>query len=216
MSEAAAAVRQAWIAAVAGAGGDPDVAAETADDLLAAYGSAARHYHGPAHVRDVLVAINAVTEHAQLSDEDRAATVLAGCAHDVVYDGRPGEDERASAMWAGEALLRAASPATLVARVQQLVLVTADHVPPPGDDAAAVLTDADLAILGSAPEDYDAYAAGVRAEYAHLPDDDWRRGRAEVLRGLLTRDPLYATAAGRQRWEAAARANLDRELDALT
>ena len=35
-----------------------------------------------------------------LDDDTAALVALAACAHDVVYDGRPGADERASAEWA--------------------------------------------------------------------------------------------------------------------
>ena len=90
---------------------------------------------------------------------------------------------------------------------------TADHVATDGD--TAVLLDADLAVLGSEPAAYQAYVTGVRAEYAHLDADAWRVGRAAVLRDLLGRRPLYATAPGRARWEARAGANMAAELAAL-
>ena len=63
---------------------------------------------------------------------------------------------------------------------------TADHQVPPGvePDAAAVVIDADLSILAAEPARYSAYVAGVRAEYGHVDDAAWRRGRADVLRRL--------------------------------
>jgi predicted metal-dependent HD superfamily phosphohydrolase len=39
---------------------------------------------------------------------------------------------------------------------------------------------------------------------------------AEVMTKLLARDPPYGTGAARRRWEAAARANIARELESLT
>ena len=62
---------------------------------------------------------------------------------------------------------------------------------------------------------YADYLAGVRREYAALPDRDFARGRAAVLRDLAGRPALFHTATGRARWETAARANLARELAAL-
>ena len=59
--------------------------------------------------------------------------------------------------------------------------------------SAAVLLDADLAILGADPAAYRAYATGVRVEYAHVPDDAWRTGRAAVLDHFLARDRLFLT-----------------------
>jgi predicted metal-dependent HD superfamily phosphohydrolase len=79
-----------------------------------------------------------------------------------------------------------------------------------------VLVDADLSILGAPAEVYDRYAAAVRAEYAHVPADAWRAGRSAVLRSFLDRPAIFHTAAGRGRWEEAARANLGRERAALT
>ncbi len=81
--------------------------------------------------------------------------------------------------------------------------------------AAALLLDADLAILAAPPRRYAAYADGVRAEYAAVPERTFRAGRADVLARLLTRERLYVTATAQQRWEAAARANLTAELARL-
>ena len=78
-----------------------------------------------------------------------------------------------------------------------------------------VLLDADLAVLGSEPNAYAAYATGVRVEYGHLTDEEWRAGRAVVLQHLLGRDHLYASAPAREWWEARADANLTAELASL-
>ncbi|NBH05559.1 hypothetical protein, partial [Amycolatopsis sp. SID8362] len=130
-------------------------------------------------------------------------------AHDVVYDAKPGEDERASAAWAREALDGVAE--AHVARVEGLILATITHDAPPGDHLATALLDADLAVLGAPPDRYAAYAEGVRQEYAKYPDDVWREGRAAVLEGMLARE-LYRSEAARARWATAAEKNLTAEL----
>jgi predicted metal-dependent HD superfamily phosphohydrolase len=140
---------------------------------------------------------------------------LAAWAHDVVYDGRPGDDERASAAWARRQLTGAGLAGADIARVEGLVLATLDHTAPPGDHLADALLDADLAILGAAPDGYERYRVAVREEYAHVSDDDWRVGRAAVLRSLSDREPLYRTAAARDRWAVTARRNLAGELAGL-
>ena len=177
------------------------------NDLMARYAEAHRRYHDTAHVRQVVRDAVALT-----SGRDRALVALAAWAHDVVYDGRPGDDERASAAWAREELTAAGLADADVARVEGLVLATLDHTPPPGDHLAEALLDADLAILGADPADYERYRLAVRAEYAHVPDDAWRVGRAAVLRSLLDKEPLYRTRAARERWAARARHNLREEL----
>ena len=52
----------------------------------------------------------------------------------------------------------------------------------------------------------------MRREYAHVPDAAFRAGRAAVLRDLLAKPHLFHTAYAREHWEAAARANVEREL----
>ena len=78
-----------------------------------------------------------------------------------------------------------------------------------------MLFDADLAILGSSPAEYQAYVTGVRAEYAHVDDAGWRSGRATVLRTFLDRQQIYVTPTMRAARERRARANLAAELAAL-
>lgn len=80
---------------------------------------------------------------------------------------------------------------------------------------AAVLLDADLAVLGAPPGAYLEYVRRVRAEHSGLNDDEWRQGRSAVLRTLLDRPRLYRTPTGNARWEARARANLTAELAGL-
>ena len=48
-----------------------------------------------------------------------------------------------------------------------------------------------------------------------VPELMYRRGRSEILRGFLNRPSIYQTAWFRQRYENAARANLERALATL-
>ncbi|MFJ4231899.1 hypothetical protein [Cellulosimicrobium cellulans] len=141
-------------------------------------------------------------------------TQLALWFHDAVHDGEAGRDEERSADLA-EARLAGHLHAAAVAEVVRLVLVTTDHSPAAGDGPGALVSDADLAILGSAPDRYTRYVRQVRAEYAHVPDDAFRTGRAAVLRGLLAGGALFRTPQGATLWEDRARANLTDELAAL-
>lgn len=152
---------------------------------------------------------------------DLDATRLAAFFHDAVYrtgapeqarpDAQPSNEE-ASARWAERAL---AHDPRLAARVAALVRATTTHEAAPGDAEADVLLDADLAILAAPPERYARYVAGVRAEYAWVPEPDFRAGRAQVLRDLASRERIFRTAYARARWEDAARVNLAAELDDL-
>ena len=146
---------------------------------------------------------------------DPTAVHLAAWFHDAVYEPARDDNEAASAELARVLLAGAGFAPGLVTEVERLVLLTVGHRPEPGDRNGAVLCDADLAILGADPGDYDAYAREVRQEYAHVPAPAFAVGRAAVLRGLLEQRPLFRTTTGAARWESAARANLTRELTAL-
>ena len=62
---------------------------------------------------------------------------------------------------------------------------------------------------------YAAYTKAVREEYAFVPDEAFREGRAAVLRHLLDLPRLFRTPYGTAHWESAARDNLTTELRLL-
>ena len=196
----------------AGATADDDALGAAGAALLTRWRAPERRYHDAEHLAEVLDGVDLLVTGAR----DAAAVRLAAFFHDAVYEGRPGDDEQRSADLAREVLTALGVSAGRVENVARLVLVTARHDPAPGDDDGAVLSDADLAILASPPERYGRYVQAVRSEYAHVPEDLFRAGRAAVLRALDAAPHLYRTAPGRELWEAAARANLARELTALS
>jgi predicted metal-dependent HD superfamily phosphohydrolase len=147
------------------------------------------------------------------TDFDRVPVLLAAWFHDAVYDGERDAEER-SASWAEEALAPHVDEATLT-EVVRLVRLTEHHRPEDQDANGCALTDADLAILAATHERYDQYVAAVRKEYAHLPDEVFAAGRADVLRQLAAKPQLFHTDHGITAWEAAARNNLARELATL-
>jgi predicted metal-dependent HD superfamily phosphohydrolase len=180
------------------------------DRLLAAYGAPGRGYHDLTHLAEVLAHVDLLADEA----DDLDAVVLAAWFHDAVYDGGADDEER-SAAWAEEELPAAGVAPARVASVARLVRLTATHRPAPDDRDGQVLSDADLAILAADPDRYAAYVAGVRVEYAAVPDDDFRRGRAAVLGDLLDKPALFHTARARELWEERARVNVEREIAAL-
>ncbi|MFJ3218302.1 hypothetical protein ACIPLC_20575 [Kitasatospora sp. NPDC086801] len=180
-------------------------------ELLRRWSEPQRRYHTPEHLHAVLRHVDDLAGHA--ADPD--AVRLAAWFHDAVYRPDRSENEERSAALAVRALTAAGLPAARVAEVERLVLLTVTHHPAPGDRDGEVLCDADLAVLGGAPEAYAAYASAVRAEYAFVPEPDFRAGRAAVLRRLLALPALYRTPTARERFTDAARANLTAELGGL-
>jgi predicted metal-dependent HD superfamily phosphohydrolase len=177
-------------------------------DLLDRWGEEHRKYHGRTHLLAVLEALDRLTAPAR----PPRTVLLAAWFHDAVYRGIAGEDEEESARLAEERLERAGLPADEVDEVARLVRMTADHRPAPHDEAAALLSDADLSVLAGDPGDYARYLAAVREDFAHIGDADFAAGRAAVVRQLLELDPLFHTARGRELWQDAARRNLQGEL----
>jgi predicted metal-dependent HD superfamily phosphohydrolase len=198
-----AAAGAAWTAAVEALGGDPEPARAAAAELTARYAEPHRSYHTGRHVAAVLRDTSLLADALAIDARERHLLVLAACAHDVVYDARPGDDERASAEWARTHLDGVAGADR--DRVADLVLATLTHTAPAGDLGAAVLLDADLAILAAGPEDYAHYVRAVRKEYSAVTDDQWRTGRAQVLTDFAARADLFVTAPARSWWDGTAR-----------
>jgi predicted metal-dependent HD superfamily phosphohydrolase len=185
------------------------------DRLLESYAGAHRGYHDTRHLVEVLDRLEELLARPETAGVDRDAVLLAAWFHDAVYDGRPDDEERSAAL-AETALAAVGVPRALVAEVARLVRLTRDHRPDPDDLAGQVLSDADLAILAAGRQRYDEYVRDVRREYAHLDDESFRTGRAAVLRALLDKPTLFHTRYARESWEAAARANVERELAGLS
>ena len=166
-----------------------------------------RAYHDDGHVRGMLTALG-------VRGVLTPALALAVWGHDVVYDARRHDNEARSADLMDEWLAAKQAPTDVRARVSSMILATR-HAEAPATQEEALLVDADLAVLGGSPEDYAAYVRGVRAEYAHVQDAAWRRGRAEVVRHLLTDGRVFHTAEMTAARGAQAMANLTAELATL-
>lgn len=178
--------------------------------VVAAYAEPTRAYHNAAHVTALLDRLEAWADRA----EDLPALRLAAFFHDAVYEGRPGKDERASADLVDAAGPELGLSASRIERIVRWILATAGHGAQAENDAQLFL-DADLEILSAEDAGYDAYAAAIRQEYAHVPDAIFRDGRRRVLESLLARPALYQHPRTPAFWESRARANLTRELSRL-
>jgi predicted metal-dependent HD superfamily phosphohydrolase len=150
---------------------------------------------------------------------DLGAVVAAAFFHDVVYDTTRTDNEAVSSQVARRALEELGWAPARAASVAGLVGATAGHaaIAATGESLdTAVLLAADLAVLASDPASYAEYVVGVRAEYAHVSDAAWRKGRAFVLRGFSERPAIFDPALGLDAWERRARANLAAELAGLS
>lgn len=187
-------MRESWDALAARVGFEDD---GLYDDLVRRYSEPHRRYHTADH----LFAVVGEVERRGGGD----AALLAAWFHDAVYDPRSASNEERSAQLAEFELGRRGVDPRLVARVAELVRATAGHDEADGPDAE-VLFAADLAILSAPWEQYEAYARAIRLEYEFVPDDQYKAGRARILRSLLDTGRL----------DDAARANIERELGLLS
>ncbi len=206
-------LRARWTRTLLAARGGADGPAPEpyAENLLARWAEPQRRYHTTAHLAAVLGHIDTLADHAADPDLVR----LAAWFHDAVYFPDRSENEERSARLAERALPEAGLSPAATEEVARLVRLTVTHDPRTTDVNGAVLCDADLAILASAPGAYAAYAAAVREEYGFVPDDAFRDGRAAVLRQLLDLPRLFRTPRGVRVWEPTARRNLETELGLL-
>jgi len=197
---------ESWKRLTADLGCDAAAAEAVGAELLERHLEAGRHYHRVEH-------IEAVLRHLDTLDAATPVTTFAAFFHDAIYDATAGDNEEQSARLAIERLTSLGIDAAAINDVAAIIRATAGHVLPPDPlPGMAAFLDADLAILGAELAVYRAYAVAIRQEYAHMSDDDFRDGRAQVLVHFAERDDLYFTGAGRALWDAQARENLRREL----
>ncbi|KAA0918154.1 hypothetical protein [Dietzia sp. ANT_WB102] len=182
---------------------------ELRSELLKCWNEPQRRYHNPTHLRAVLRAVDALESDGE--SFDATAVRLAAWLHAAVCDPAGSENTEKSASMAERVL----DPAAPIEEVARLVRLMGGHRVEAGDLNGAVLSDADLSVLGADPETYDAYAQDVRHEFAHVPGERFVAGRIAALEGLLERRSVFLTRAGRDMWEKQAHANLNRELGLL-
>lgn len=178
----------------------------------AAYSHPPRAYHSWRHVQEVLGHLATVPRWQRPRE-----VVLAALFHDAVYEAGRTDNETKSAALAADAIARFMPDAGLdLAYVRRLIELTASHGTLDDetlDDDARHFLDADMAILGSAPDAFAAYDAGIAQEYGHIPKLVFTFNRRRFLKRLLRAPRIFLSDFFHQRFDAAARANLRRALD---
>ena len=185
-------------------------ALEVLPDLERRYSEPHRAHHGVHHID----ALARLFEDVQRGPAWRRPleVALAILYHDAVYVPGRSDNEACSARLAREAL---GGHWVDIDRVETLILATANHcrdVDALRDEDLAHFLDADMSILGAPPAVYDAYVAGVRSEYAGVPEGLFTAGRRAFLESLLARATIFHSQFFSARFEASARANMAREL----
>ena len=201
--------RPSWSAAWQGIG-----ARSPGDDvhqrLVAAWSEKHRHYHTLQHLRECLELLDAVRSEAQRPAEVAVALWF----HDAVYEPEREDNEARSAHWMRASTTDAGVDPAAIERLHAMVMATVDHMPVDEADAQ-LLVDIDLSIFGSEAARFDESNHQVRRECAHVPEPEWRIGRRRMLQKFLDRPRLFGTERFHGMFEARARENITRELNAL-
>ncbi len=184
-------------------------------DLLRHYDARGRHYHNSSH----LAALLRWCERYEVELREPAVVRFAIWFHDVIYRTRHQDNEPRSADYATTTLAVLKAPSELTDDVARLICATQTHrldaLPERLHHDGGWFLDFDLAILGSRPDVYAAYAKAIRREYFWVPAFLFRKKRRAVLENFLQRPQLFFTAIMRAELEAQARANLTNELAEL-
>jgi predicted metal-dependent HD superfamily phosphohydrolase len=179
--------------------------------LVRAYSSPGRVYHTLEHIQAVLAWIELLSAYTT----DLPALQLAAWFHDCIYDPHAANNEEQSATYAQTMLTHLDLPASTIQAVSQMILSTKTHKAEANQQDCHILLDADLAILGSTVQQYDAYAQAIRQEYSWVPTTTYQSGRAQVLQTFLQRTRIYNTEPMHTALEVPARENMRRELAPL-
>lgn len=202
----------------AGATAETEAIEEVGQALLDRWSDERRHFHNLRHLAAVLHRVDQLAEETHEPDLVRLAAWYHGAVFSsekkVAEANEGGEQSTASALLAHDELTDLGVPARAADRVAALVNAIVRHAPDPADFDAAVLNDADLAMLAAEPQRYKEYKTAVRAEYAHIPTDVYLKARIRVIERLLARKSLFLSPMGAA-WEEPARQNLDMELHRL-
>ncbi len=173
--------------------------------LVRHYSEPHRAYHNANHITEVLGWFDLVTD--ELGWQQPRDVYDAILFHDAIYDAQAKDNETRSAQLA---LAHGCSP-----RTAELIALTALHgklTRAELDDDAAMFLDCDTAILGAAPEAFEAYDRGIAIEYASVRPELYRQGRGAFLQMMRDRPRLFLTDYFHAKLDAAARANLDRAI----
>ena len=210
----------AWVRSAIGAGAtaSPDEIRAVGARLIDRWSGPGRHFHTLKHLADVLAHVDELADETHDPEVVRLAAWYHGAifdtANSVAYAGRGGENELESAELARTELLALGVPEARAQRAANLVIALRRHSPTPGDFDCAVLCDADLAMLAAEPQRYKTYLRDIRAEYSHLPVDEYVRARIRILTRLLEHRTLFTSPLGAA-WEGPARQNVAAELHRL-
>lgn len=204
-----------WVIKFQGMKGKQNKAPAIFNNLINLYTEPGREYHNLEHINECLEEFDNVRKLYLI--KHTVVMQMALIHHDAIYDPRKKDSEERS----NELMI--ANLKTLgflnwgIDKASDLVLVTNPLVIPKNSDEF-YMRDIDFSILGKPWERYDKYRRGIRKEYAHVSDEDFKKGRAAFLERYIEKSStsgLFYTDYFRNKYEMQARDNIKKELAIL-
>lgn len=180
--------------------------------LLKRYGGSSRYYHDLSHINHLLYLADKFKQHLK----EKEVVVFSIFYHDIVYSVVRKDNEARSAAIAEKRLARLNLPQEKIQAISEFIKATQTHIIPEGAPHAGDLAwflDFDMAILAEPWSRYERYAQQVRKEYRIYPDMLYNPGRKKFLQNTIASGHVYHTDWFREHHEAAALANMERELE---
>jgi len=177
---------------------------EAYTELLSLYGRPQRAYHNLVHIVHSLREMDDTQGLIQNPDQVEFALVY----HDAE------DNEKKSAELAEKNLSKSGLKKQFIDNATMLILAT-DHKKIHREKDARYIANIDLAILGKPQKEFDEYERGIRYEYQHIPEEQFKIGRAAILKGFLNRKSIYSTDFFREKYQTQAIENLKRSLAKL-
>lgn len=193
--------------------------------LKSGYSSPQRVYHGWEHIEDLLRKLEVFHSLASRLDLIKSTVFW----HDAVYqfhhdDGtlRPDSENVADSA----RLFLQYSEHTSVERdaIEDMIMATAEHMGelhsspeyyPGYSKDRDLLLDLDLSGLGASWNHFCRMEEKIRREFAWVAEEDFRKGRGDILKKLLAKPSLYRRGETYALWEQSARSNLARRMAEL-
>jgi predicted metal-dependent HD superfamily phosphohydrolase len=150
-------------------------------NLILRYSEPHRHYHTWQHIEECLAWYDRL--HSYLENPDDVFVAIH--YHDAVYDPMRTDNEFQS--------MKLAEEDGQSSRVVDLIACTDHRNGWPIDMDEKYLHDIDMSILGAQPYRYQEYSRQIRAEYFHVPQAEYAKGRSEFLHGVLENSRTFIT-----------------------
>ena len=176
-------------------------------DLVDQFRRPNRHYHDETHIAHCLAELDGARN--LIGNPDMVELAL--WFHDAIYE--PGDhdnESRSAELFLGYA--RDALPEPLVRDVYDAILATV-HREIPEKGNARFVVDIDLSSFGLPWPKFMADCHALRKEQIDVNDSEFYRSKRKFLRSLIDRNSIFVTPYFCQRYEDAARTNIQRYLD---